>query len=393
MKKFSILPCAVLLLLSVPAEADQPKTEDVRGLANRAPPVLAHWDVYRTRSQSWKYGKEAPQNFWSERATIAERQDASENEKSEAKPTQPDSNFVAKFGISADFLVWFASQEASAVWADVIEIGFNTSSFGVPDFRFGWDLGFRLGAGYHFAYDEWDTQLHWTWFRTEDDQSQSVPVGSGTIHPELFAADLSDDDAQSAKIKWSLLFNMFDWELGRSYWVSKGLSLRPFIGLKGGWIYQALRVKYKHLTINNVLTANSAVEHAKNSFWGAGPLGGIATQWKLRDFSTHYPSLFGDFSAATLWGSWECTDNYKNTADAKVTVNMNKLRLGGLMLRGFMGLGWDVAIHQGASHFAARLGYEMQLWVNQLRLPTSQLVPLHGDLTLQGMTFNCRFDF
>jgi hypothetical protein len=43
--------------------------------------------------------KEAPQNFWSERATIAERQGASENENYEAKLTQPDSKFVAEFGI------------------------------------------------------------------------------------------------------------------------------------------------------------------------------------------------------------------------------------------------------------------------------------------------------
>src|SRR5579863_8804388 len=56
--------------------------------------------LYRNRPQSWKYGKEAPQNFWSERATIAERQGASENENYEAKPTQPDSNFGTDFGIA-----------------------------------------------------------------------------------------------------------------------------------------------------------------------------------------------------------------------------------------------------------------------------------------------------
>jgi acetate kinase len=60
--------------------------------------------LYRTRPQTWKYGKEAPQNFWSERATIAERQGASENENYEAKPTQPDSKFVAEIGISQDLL-------------------------------------------------------------------------------------------------------------------------------------------------------------------------------------------------------------------------------------------------------------------------------------------------
>src|ERR1700694_2228310 len=46
-----------------------------------------------------EFGKEAPQNFYSERATIAERQGASENENSEAKPTQPKTNFSSCLGI------------------------------------------------------------------------------------------------------------------------------------------------------------------------------------------------------------------------------------------------------------------------------------------------------
>ncbi len=84
---------------------------------------------------------------------------------------------------------------------------------------------------------------------------------------------------------------------------------------------------------------------------------------------------------------------YENTTGAKVSVNMKKSTLGALMLRGFLGIGWDVDFNKDRSHFATQLGYEMQLWVNQLRLPTSQLIQLHGDLTLQGVTFNCRFDF
>jgi FkbM family methyltransferase len=63
--------------------------------------------LYRTRPQTWKYDKEAPQNFWSERTTIAERQGASENENYEAKPTQPDSKCVAEFGIGPNPLRFF----------------------------------------------------------------------------------------------------------------------------------------------------------------------------------------------------------------------------------------------------------------------------------------------
>lgn len=295
--------------------------------------------------------------------------------------------------ISADFLAWFASEEATTVWADVLEVGSNTSSFGAANFDFNWDYGFRLGAGYTFDYDCWDTQFYWTWFRTENDHSLNLPVGTGAIHPEFFAADLSDDLAQSSKIRWAILLNMFDWELGRNFWISKDLSLRPFIGLKGGWIHQPIHLQYNALTIDHVLTTNSSTEQLKNNFWGIGPMAGVNTQWKLRNFGTHYPSLFGDFSAATLWGTWNCSDDYQNTAGKKVVVNIKKSTLGALMLRGFLGLGWDVDFNHGRSHFSTQLGYEMQLWVNQLRLATSQLIQLHGDLTLQGVTLHCRFDF
>lgn len=303
----------------------------------------------------------------------------------------------------ADTFAWYATEQASSVWADILNIGDNTSSFVAQNLSFDWDFGFRVGSGYNLEYDQWDTQLYWTWFRTKAHQSKELfpeflPVGGGVlvteeIHPEFFAADLSPDFAQSASIRWTLLFNMVDWVLGRSYWISKGLSLRPFIGLKGGWIDQSIHVDYDNLIINSALTESSAKEHVKNYFWGIGPVGGLNTKWKLRNFGTHFPSFFGDFSAATMWGTWICKDVYNVSTGEKITVNSRHSTLGALMFRGFMGLGWDVDFNKGRSHFASRLGYEMQLWVNQLRVATSQLVRLHGDLTLQGVTFNCRFDF
>lgn len=312
-------------------------------------------------------------------------------------------NTCSNWDLHADALGWYASEQASAVWVDIIEIGNNTSSFTAQDIGFDWDFGFRVGAGYNLEYDQWDTQLYWTWFRTEASQNkqvfpQFIPVIGGVlvteeIHPEFFAADLSGNNSQSAKIRWPLLFNMFDWELGRSYWISKGLSLRPFIGLKGGWIDQSIRVNYDHLIIASAPTQISATEEVKNNFWGVGPVAGVNTKWKLRNFCNHFLSLFGDFSAATMWGTWICNDVYVDSNGEKITVNTRNSTLGALMFRGFMGMGWDVDFNKDRSHFAARLGFETQLWVNQLRVATSQLIRLHGDLTLQGVTLNGRFDF
>ncbi len=356
MKKLLLFHLVMLMLVfkvyadvSGATSSDQPNKEQIRGLPNISPHTSGNWDLF------------------------------------------------------ADTFVWYASEETSAVWADIIKIGENTSSFTPKDLTFNWDFGFRLGAGRNLEYDGWDTQLYWTWFRTESHQRvhvfpEFIPIDDSVlvtaqIKPEFFAASLSGNTAQTAHIRWALLLNMFDWELGRSYWISKGVLLRPFIGLKGGWIDQSIHLRYNKLIIANAPTADSGREHAKNNFWGIGPMGGLNTQWKLRNFGTHFPSLFGDFSVATLWGTWICNDVYKDTTGRKIPVHTRNSTLGALMFRGFMGIGWDVDFNKDRTHFATRLGYEMQLWVNQLRLSTSQLIRLHGDLTLQGVTLNCRFDF
>jgi len=140
-----------------------------------------------------------------------------------------------EFDLFAEFLAWFASQETASVWTNVFSVGFNTSTFEAKNFDFDWDYGFRLGAGYNFAYDQWDAQLYWTWFRTENRDSVSSK-SEATVIPEFEAGLLSGRNANSASIHWMILMNMMDWELGRKYWVSRDLSMRPFIGFKGGWI-------------------------------------------------------------------------------------------------------------------------------------------------------------
>lgn len=353
MKKLICFYLAMLMLAQANAasstDVELQKTEDVRGLANASRRTSVSWDVF------------------------------------------------------ADALAWYASEQTSSVWADIIDIGDNTSDFTAQNLSFGWDAGFRVGAGYNLEYDQWDTQLYWTWFRTKANQTQKVfpefiPISGSVlvteeILPEFFAASISNDSAQKAHIHWTLLFNMIDWELGRCYWVSKSLSLRPFIGLKGGWINQKIHVDYDNLIISSAPTSNIGREHVKNNFWGIGPACGLNTKWQLRNFGTHFPSFFGDFSIATLGGTWTCSDVYNDTTGKQVTSKTRNSKLGALMFGGFVGLGWDVDFREGRSHFSTQLGYEMQLWVNQLRVATIQLERLHGDLTLQGVTFNCRFDF
>lgn len=298
----------------------------------------------------------------------------------------PSNNLV----LSLDYLYWFSSQEVASIWADVITIGNNTSSWKADGFNFNWDSGFRVGVGYNFNYDKWDTLFTWTWFET--DAEHSIPFESNaSISPEFDAAFLSGDRPQSMSAKWSLFLNMFDFELGKSLWITKCFFLRPFLGIKGGFINQKIHAKYYDLIINHVSTNDLALENLKNNFSGIGPLLGFSTKWRVKSFVYNFFDIFGDFSIATMWGDWVCKDFYKNSINRTSSVNMKDSKLGAFMFKGFMGLEWDLKIKK--SCFTTKLGYEMQIWLNQLRIATFQLQRLHNDLTLQGITLNCRLDF
>ena len=310
--------------------------------------------------------------------------------KLEALPLAQNKTDLQNWDLSGEFLIWYASEQPSSNWANATRTTINNvgilDDVDIPVAAFDWDYGFRVGVGHTMKHDRWDTQLYWAWFRTE--AHSNIPVvnallntvylefdGSFFLHGDLFG--------EGASIDWSLLFNMFDWELGRSLAISKALSMRPFIGVKGGWIDQTIHAKVD-------LAASIGHEKLENRFWGVGPSGGMNTKWEMGRFSTHSFNLLGDFATAMMWGHWNVKDVYRNPP-AKLPVTIDMPSLGSLMLRGFLGIGWDM--HTNSYRFAVKLGYEMQIWFNQLRLPTLQQLPLHGDLTLQGGTFNARFDF
>lgn len=308
------------------------------------------------------------------------------------KPSVRMQHCVSTCAVSADVMAWLASQEVSSIWADVIATDDDVTNIQVPGFNFKWDYGFRLGVGFNLLHDQWDTVFYWTRFHTGARHAIS-PILQLVPAQEFFAGFLSGDNPRSMSATWCISFNVADWELGRSYCMSNGLSMRPFLGIKAGWINQLIHARYDGLIIDEVFTNNYGKEHLKNNFFGIGPSVGLNSKWKLYNRRSPFFSLFGDFSTALLWGTWTCSDVYKNTLLYTSCVNTPKSSLGALAFRGFMGIEWDMCINEDKSHVTAKIGYEMQFWLNQLRINTFQLQRLQEDLTLQGITFCCRFDF
>lgn len=298
-----------------------------------------------------------------------------------------------KVQIFGDVLVWNAAESGMENWGLV----FSGPNIDIQTVEFDWNVGFRGGIDYALIHDEWDTKLYYTWFHTAG-SAHAGPANGGFFSAYLGNFYINNPNGandfgavyQSGSIHWDLHFNTIDWELGRAYWVSSALVLRPFFGLKGGWIDQKIDTRWQN-PIRSALVFTSATEDLKQEFWCIGPSGGFESKWKLISYNSYCFSLFGDFSGALLWGKWTFDDVYTNDAPAKVLVTEPDVVGGTSMLRGLMGFQWDLGWER--LNLSLKAGYEAQFWFEQLRLYIFNQGQVNNVLTLQGGSFELNLNF
>ncbi len=284
--------------------------------------------------------------------------------------------------VFASALYWYTSETLD--WAFTLSSGANSETATYKTITFDWAPGFRVGAGYNMHHDQWDTQFAYTWF-----QSHANRHASGSVTPGFFAPRLSLlEPFEKGKMNLNLHYNMFDWDLGRSFFVSQYLVFRPFIGAKAGWINQKIIAKWKSPSI-----LFSSVEKVKNNFAGGGPVGGVTGKWILGNVQRHVFSLKGTGAVAYLWGHWHLRDTFIDSLGTTTSTPMRDRNFGALMLQALLGFGWEFNFDKNRSHFALSASYEIQDWLNHFQVFTDASGTYNFDFILQGLTVDLRFDF
>lgn len=318
------------------------------------------------------------------------------------RPTPAESWGIYFFG---DALLWnahvnnlpFAINSTSAT--TVIDNGIIETP------RFDWDWGFRFGLGYSMEHDAWDVNLSWTRFFTDCETRVTAP-SPGAVFPIFYYANTDATGvpaiptAGNVRNHWRLHLNTLDLDLGRAFFVSKWLVLRPNIGLRNAWIYQRNVAKFAGQT-QSTTPYDYATNSQRNNYWGIGMRTGLNTQWGLGAGV----SIFADSYISLLYGYFR--NNVKQTghvANSATFVSQNVLkgtqRVGRAMLDFALGLRYDINFYDDRFHFGAQLGWENHIFWGQnqfVYIPTSangwEMQTANGDLTLQGWTLRLRFDF
>lgn len=267
-----------------------------------------------------------------------------------------------------------------------------------PDF----DWGFRLGLGYNFCMDEWETKFIWTSYKTskrEDYSGMLLNLWGHTDVPSSSASSLIDS-------KWNFKYNVFDFELGRAFGAGRCFCLRPYLGVRGAWIDQNLTIYNEVLLLNpdpgDVLSTDL---EALSNFSGGGFRFGLDSRldfcWDLSLYGlASYSLLYGQFTSdfyETASGSNEMGDQ---VSDLVIADSKDQFHMGTSCLNLSMGLQWNRGFCCNRFRFGLHIAWEQSLWfqLNQMNhfqhnLEEGHLYQENGNLSLQGISFGARVDF
>jgi hypothetical protein len=288
-----------------------------------------------------------------------------------------------QWSVFEDLLYWRASQETTSPWA--YQQTTNSppgAAYTEPNVYFNWQPGVRVGALYEPS-GYFDAKLYWTYYSSKARESITAPAGQFFL-PEFFNGFTALDLFNAAQLDWKLIMNMVDFEVGHRFAPTDSLTVRPFLGIKGGTINQSIHSAWQ-ANFDGV-NIYSAREDLSNNFFGVGPSFGVDGVFAINK----QLAIRSDLSAALMWGRWNVKDTFHRPRallglipETTITSDRKNSKLGTFMANYFLGLDWTV---NTKGTVVVKAGYEMQFWSNQLRLPLFQALPVHGDLTLQGAT-------
>ncbi|MGH2637796.1 MAG: Lpg1974 family pore-forming outer membrane protein, partial [Rhabdochlamydiaceae bacterium] len=320
------------------------------------------------------------------------------------------------FFIRGDFLYWRADEEGLE-YATVSNIEHSTQAITsrLNSQAVTWSPGFRIGVGYTFSsQDYWDLAALWTHFQTHQTASNSFNVdlqASGPVIVPGWGATILGSYANQASVDWNLMYNIYDLDVGRNYFISKTISIHPFVGVRGATIHQKYHAKYNALINMAVVPSIPTSFRATTHFWGIGAHIGTGLQWYIHSSF----SFLGNVGGSLLYGDFKIQEKYNGLVffdPSNPSTNLLALKdhdtTGAVNLEAMLGFQWEKFFYQNRYRLSITAGYEWSEWFSQNRMAKADTVNSQpagviagatsfdhedGNLMLQGAKLQVGWDF
>ncbi|PCI77852.1 hypothetical protein COB21_02550 [Candidatus Aerophobetes bacterium] len=340
--------------------------------------------------------------------------------------------------VSADFIYWRMSQggtdfayTGSQSFTNVFSAGDTDPSYAdapqgqISSVANDWAPGFKAGIGLDTSMDGWDVYAEYTWvhFRNTATVSKTPFLNTGDVSVSQVGIPLETNAVyrDRSEAKFSLQYNKVNLELGRNFYFSQYLTARPHTGVTGAWLNDTFRVS---------ATGNAGTDTLTNISWGdpeatatvdgADVFNGVTKNWGVGariglDLGWHFNkewSIYSSFAGNAIWNKYTTnsftgaiqghvsaltgatTDVVVGDPVNKTVTNMNTFNGSAVnyIVETELGICWESFFYDDNYHFAAKLGWELQNWINYMKVTRVQGFSNH-DLALHGLNVQLRFDF
>lgn len=290
-----------------------------------------------------------------------------------------------------DLLIWQAREGGADNWAKTITPAGAQQTAQLADAPFNWNEGVRLSIGHYFPENS-DINLAFTHYTTTA-TNQIAGVVYSSLDANYFANNTNGasfgPSYSNANVRWQLFYNNLDLELGHDFRLDSLLMLHPHFGLEFASIDQTIYTNWNNPTTTSTFT--SASENLKNDFSGIGPVFGVDSLWSLYSGSHQSFNIVGNLTTALVWGEWTFKDVYNNNKPVTITVNSDGVNGLSPMIGGLLGVQWNMTMPTTELH--VRLGYEEQIWFNQMQIYFLDTGKMNRTTTFQGANLQIKFNF
>ena len=135
----------------------------------------------------------------------------------------------------------------------------------------------------------------------------------------------------------------------------------------------------------------NASENLKNNFSGLGPVFGVDSLWSFYTNAHQSFNIAGNLTSALVWGQWTFKDVYNNNTPVTIAVNSDGVNGLSPMVDGLLGVQWNMTLP--STELSVRLGYEEQIWFNQMQIYFLDTGKMNRTTTFQGANLQIKFTF
>jgi hypothetical protein len=321
----------------------------------------------------------------------------------------PKLKYAAEPFVTADYILWSAHEEnlgfayqtyrSAEAFNSLPKI--HNSHIHHPVWR--WGSGFKVGAGVNMKHDNWDAYANYTLFHPERAKRTINLVAPARTIIGLWTnpfVESAQNLTTQAMEQWHYKYDTLDVELGRKFYISKFLTLRPFAGLKTSWQDQ-------RIIFDLVQDASILEQKMEQDFWGIGPRFGCDSTWYLwkRSFG-----IVADLAISGLWSQFNTKRSIISVPKTSNTDFVNGVQIRddfhtlSPVIEWDFGFQWDSWFCKDRFHFGVRAAWEQQIWFSQNNFPQTTSggsafgtiaagEVRGGNLVIQGITAGIRLDF